>query len=113
MDIATALNAFSALSHPVRHGCFRQLVEAYPKSLAAGEIGAALGVKPSTLSPHLGVLERAGLAKSVKDGTRVLFTLVPDQVNALVNHLVEDCCSGRPDVCGVSLTNTCEPEATA
>ena len=40
----------STLGHGPRLDIFRLLMRRYPDAVAAGEIGAALGVKPSTLS---------------------------------------------------------------
>ena len=55
------VSQFTTLGHPQRLAVFRLLMRHYPEPIAAGDIGAALGIKPSTLSVYLGALRRAGL----------------------------------------------------
>ena len=69
--------------------------------MAAGEIAAELGVGASTLSAHLAQLERAGLIKSRRDSRRIIYSVDRDGTQGLVSFLVDDCCGGRPELCGI------------
>ncbi|HEX9859051.1 MAG TPA: helix-turn-helix domain-containing protein, partial [Paracoccaceae bacterium] len=53
--------ALAALGHDARLAIFRLLVKAGPDGLIVGEIGAHLGLAPSTLAHHLAGLVAAGL----------------------------------------------------
>ena len=102
MTDADAIHVFGSLAHTVRYRVFRLLVAVSPSRLAAGDIADQLGLRPSTLSSHLSQLERAGIITAERDGVRLLYGLEPARVRGLIAHLVDDCCDGRPDLCGLS-----------
>ncbi|WP_241237209.1 ArsR/SmtB family transcription factor [Brachybacterium saurashtrense] len=52
-----------------------------------GEIADELGLSQQTTSHHLGVLRRAGLAASSRDGTRHLFVVDTDGLAAVRSYL--------------------------
>ncbi|MGA8992224.1 MAG: helix-turn-helix domain-containing protein, partial [Rhodoplanes sp.] len=52
MEKTAAVAALAALAQDNRLDVFRLLVQAGPQGLPAGEIAAALGVPPNTLSFH-------------------------------------------------------------
>src|SRR6266851_3120263 len=58
-----ALAALAALGQPTRLEIFRLLIRHEPAGLAAGTIAAAIGCPQNTLSSHLGILARSGLAR--------------------------------------------------
>ena len=91
-DVITQL---SALAHPQRLAVFRLLMRRYPDRVAAGEIGAAVGARPSTLSAYLADLEEAGLIDHDRRGTSLRYRAVLPQVQGLVDHLLADCCRAR------------------
>src|SRR3546814_1781505 len=62
-----AVEALGGLSHDTRLSVFRMLVKAGPEGLIAGAIAQAANVPPSTMSHHLGILERAGLVESERE----------------------------------------------
>ena len=99
MNSKQALDALAALAHGTRLVVFRLLVERGPIGLPAGQIAARLDVRPSTLSPHLGQLERAGLATSWRDQRRILYAIDVEGTRRLQNFLTEDCCGGHPELC--------------
>lgn len=99
MEDFEALEALAALSHPTRLNVFRVLVAAGDEGLAAGAIARRLGVRPSTLSPHLGILVRAGLAGSVREGRTIRYTSGLGGMHGLIAFLMSDCCGGRPEIC--------------
>ena len=90
---------FATLGHPHRLALFRLLMRHYPTPMAAGEIGAALGVKPSTLSVYLTALRQAGLIAQERAGTSLLYRVDMSGAEGLVGYLFEDCCRARPAMC--------------
>ncbi len=97
MDEAQALNALYALANPQRLALLRLLM-ARAEGLAAGEIGAALGLSASRLSFHLAALEGAGLIGSVRAGRQVRYAADRRAMGLLIHHLLSDCCAGDPQV---------------
>jgi DNA-binding transcriptional ArsR family regulator len=100
MNTSDALQALAALSNATRLDVFRLLVARGAIGLPAGQIAQQLGVAPSTLSPHLAQLERAGLATSWRDERRIFYAVNVAGMRALLAFLTEDCCGGHPELCG-------------
>jgi DNA-binding transcriptional ArsR family regulator len=100
MKTPDALQALAALSHATRLEVFRLLVAQGAIGLPAGQIAERLEVAPSTLSPHLAQLERAGLATSWRDERRIFYAVNVEGMRALLAFLTEDCCGGHPEICG-------------
>ena len=100
MKTPDALQALAALSHATRLEVFRLLVREGAIGLPAGQIAERLEVAPSTLSPHLAQLERAGLATSSRDERRIIYAVNIEGMRALLTYLTEDCCGGHPEICG-------------
>ncbi|MCP8896483.1 metalloregulator ArsR/SmtB family transcription factor [Shinella daejeonensis] len=112
MDDDSAVAALSALAHGDRLAAFRLLVRAGPDGLPSGEIAEALSIPPTRMSFHLSALERAGLLRSWRDGRRILYSASYDNMRGLLVFLTDDCCSGKPEICGDlgQLALQCEPE---
>ena len=55
------------------------------------------------MSAHLAQLERAGLLRSWREQRRILYAVETEGIRQLVLFLTEDCCGGRPELCGYSL----------
>lgn len=89
----------SALSHPKRLDLFRLLMRRYPDAVPAGEIAAALELKPNTASTYLNALRQAGLIGQARAGTSLHYTIQMDAVRGLFGTLLTDCCRNRPDLC--------------
>lgn len=94
------LNAFGALSHPLRLGLFRRLMTAGPSGLPAGDLAREFEVPASTLSGHLAQLVRGGLLRSTRQRQSILYAVDIEGTRRLIAYLTEDCCGGRPDLCG-------------
>ncbi len=92
-------DALTALGHPGRLAVFRLLARRAPHGVRPAEIIGALGLKPSTLSVHLAVLDRAGLIAARRDGRSIYYAIALGEVGRLVDFLVNDCCRGRPELC--------------
>jgi DNA-binding transcriptional ArsR family regulator len=107
MDESQALGSFAALSQETRLRIVRQLVRAGEAGMPAGDIAAAMHVSPSNMSFHLKELERAGLIASRREARSIIYTAAYDSLGALIRFLMEDCCSGRPEICAPVLAAPC------
>jgi len=113
MDTSAAIGMLGALAQPTRLEAFRRLVAALPGDLAAGAVAEACGVPHNTMSTHLGVLSRAGLATPAREGRSIRYRADIAGVRSLIGYLTRDCCAGRPEVCGDALArdiNNAAPE---
>ena len=99
MESKTALAQLSALAQENRLALFRLLIKAGPDGLPAGEIAAALGVPPNTLSAQLTLLSNAGLIEGTRQGRSIIYTAQYDAISGLIVFLMEDCCQGRSEIC--------------
>ncbi|MFP4451408.1 MAG: helix-turn-helix domain-containing protein [Rhodosalinus sp.] len=95
-SLATRL---ATLGHPQRLAVFRLLVRRYPDHVPAGDLAAALGLKPSTLSSYLSALRQAGLVRQDRVGTSLRYAADMEGMRATLDALFLDCCRGRPDLC--------------
>lgn len=77
---------FEALADPNRRAILRLLRQG---SLTAGEVAAAFELTRPTLSHHFKVLESAGLVRSEKRGTHVVYTLQSNVLEDLASELLE------------------------
>ncbi|HKL45485.1 MAG TPA: helix-turn-helix domain-containing protein [Roseovarius sp.] len=98
MEIITA-DQLATLGHPQRLAIFRMLMRRYPDRVPAGEIAAALAIKPSTLSAYLSNLLDSGLLTQTRSGTSLRYTIHVNRVQTMLDFLLLDCCRGRPDMC--------------
>jgi Predicted transcriptional regulators len=104
MEMNDAISALAALAQQTRLEVFRMLVQAGPSGLMAGEIAAAMETPASTMSHHLGGLERAGLIRSAHKGRSIIYSADYEAIRRLLAFLTDDCCGGRPEVCGTGLS---------
>jgi DNA-binding transcriptional ArsR family regulator len=100
MESKTALKRLSALAQEGRLEVFRLLVRAGLDGIAAGDIARAVSVPANTLSAQLTILANAGLVRSRRDGRSIIYAADYEGMSGLLVYLMEDCCQGRPEVCG-------------
>lgn len=100
----SAIDTFSALSHPTRLAVFRLLVRSMPNSIPALIIAEKLDAKPSTLSSHLAILKRVGLLTSARNQREIRYSANLTAINDVVGFLLSDCCGGRISHCQDILT---------
>jgi ArsR family transcriptional regulator, arsenate/arsenite/antimonite-responsive transcriptional repressor len=100
METENAIEAFNALAQETRLSVFRLLVTAGSDGLPAGAIAKQLSAAPSTLSHHLSLLERAGLLRSWRVQRQIFYATDYEGVRQVLSFLMEDCCNGRPEICG-------------
>ena len=113
MDEQHAVNALSALAQTRRLQVFTLLVRNGPAGLAAGDIAQKLAIPHNTLSTHLAILTRARLLDSTRFGRSIVYRIDPEGIQQLLNHLIQDCCNGKPELCGPLLLSPSARRRTA
>lgn len=113
MEPNIAAETLGALAQETRLEIFRLLVREGPDGIPAGVIAERLSVPAPTLSFHLAHLSRAGLAVSRREGRSILYAANYSGMNALLTYLTQDCCQGRPEICGGVVAQTCGPAKCA
>ena len=96
MEKSDALAALAALAQDHRLETYRLLVQAGPEGMPAGEVAAAIGLPPNTLTFHFDRLRQAGLVTVRRDGRSMIYAAQFEKMNALVSFLTENCCGGAP-----------------
>lgn len=111
MESNDIILGFAALSQETRLEAFRLLVRHEPEGLPAGEIARQLGVPHNTMSTHLSVLARAGLAVSQRQSRSIIYRANLEHMKEILQFLVSDCCAGHPEICEPLLTSLgeCSP----
>lgn len=107
MDERQALAALGALSQETRLRILRHLVIAGPDGVAAGAIAEHVEVSASNVSFHLKELEHAGLVSVRRDSRSMVYSAAYDALTGLIRFLMEDCCSGRPEICVPAFASAC------
>jgi ArsR family transcriptional regulator, arsenate/arsenite/antimonite-responsive transcriptional repressor / arsenate reductase (thioredoxin) len=86
---------------------FRLLVREGPSGLPAGEIADRVVIPASTLSRHLAQLEQAQLLRSWRVKRQIYYAVDIEGTRRLVAFLTEECCQGRPEMCGYGSAEKC------
>jgi ArsR family transcriptional regulator len=116
MDETRIVTSLAALAHEHRLRIFRLLVRRGPSGMPAGEIAEKVGIGPTNMSFHLKELDRAGLLRATRDGRYIRYAIDVEGMRKLLTYLTEDCCEGRPELCGeafVSASKLCRPKKRA
>jgi DNA-binding transcriptional ArsR family regulator len=85
------------------------IVELWKRETPRNACSAA--ATPSSLSFHLGLLERAGLIRSRRESRHVIYAPDIEGTRRLLSYLTDDCCEGRPELCGGLAGAIAESEA--
>ncbi|MGZ5843096.1 MAG: ArsR/SmtB family transcription factor [Xanthobacteraceae bacterium] len=96
-----AISALAALAQPTRLAIFRLLIKHEPIGITAGVIADTIGAPHNTLSSHLAILVRAGLLRSARDGRTIIYRADVNGMQSLISFLIDDCCNGHPELCGL------------
>jgi len=107
MEEYQAIRALAALAHESRLRVFRLLAKKGPEGVPAGKIAEQLELPAATLSFHLKELLNADLVTDRREGRSVFYSVNACNIKCFVAFLLEDCCGGRPELCGPS----CPPVA--
>lgn len=105
MDERQALAAFGALAQETRLRLLRLLVAAGREGLAAGVLAERAEVSASNVSFHLKELDRAGLVSTRRESRSIIYSARIEALSGLIRFLMEDCCSGRPEICAPALAH--------
>jgi ArsR family transcriptional regulator len=100
MESQNVVKRLFALAQESRLAVFRLLIRAGREGVAAGQIARALEITPNTLSAHLSILANADLVTSRRVSRSIIYAANYDRMSELLLYLMEDCCQGRPEVCG-------------
>lgn len=112
MDANDTIGALAALAQPTRLEAFRRLAAAEPAGIAAGDLARRLDVPQNTMSAHLAVLARAGLATSDRQGRSIVYRADLPALRRVLLFLLQDCCDGKPEICApliAELSPCCAP----
>src|SRR5512144_1128010 len=107
MEKRHAVEAFAALAQEHRLAVFRLLVREGPNGLPAGEIADRVAIPSSTLSRHLAPLEQAQLLRSWRVKRQIFYAVDFEGTRRLLAFLTEECCQGRPEICGYGSAESC------
>ncbi len=99
MKNSHAIAALAALAQATRLDTFRLLVKSEPGGVAAGELARLVGVPQNTMSAHLSILSRAGLALGERQSRTIIYRANIKRFQELMLFMMRDCCGGRPEVC--------------
>ena len=113
MNERQSVAAFGALAQETRLRILRMLVQAGPEGMAAGAVALRADVSPSNVSFHLKELERAGLCAARRVSRSIIYSAEFDAISALIRFLMQDCCDGRPEICGpvIDAATCCPPRS--
>ncbi|RBP05058.1 ArsR family transcriptional regulator [Roseiarcus fermentans] len=105
--IARYADMLAALGAEPRLRIVRLLLAAHPEGLVVGEIGAELGIPPSTLSHHLDKLKNEGLVSARREGTYLCHTANTKALQELVGFLFAECCTRNKAIRPEAITCAC------
>lgn len=83
----------AALGTEARLRIIRLLLAAHPNGLVVGEIGAELGIPPSTLSHHLDKLKNEGLVAVRRESTFLRYSACTEALEEILSFLFAECCT--------------------
>jgi ArsR family transcriptional regulator len=99
----------AALSQPTRLKVFRLLVRHESDGLAAGEVARQLDIPQNTMSAHLAVLTRAGLAMGERHSRSIIYRADLNRLRELTLYLIKDCCGGNAELCAPLIAELSAP----
>jgi DNA-binding transcriptional ArsR family regulator len=92
-ETARYADMLGALGAEPRLRIVRLLLAAHPEGLVVGEIGAELGIPPSTLSHHLDKLKNEDLVSVRRESTFLRYTANTQTLQEVVGFLFAECCT--------------------
>ena len=106
-EIARCADMLAALGAEARLRIVRLLLAAHPEGLVVGEIGAELGIPPSTLSHHLDKLKNEGLVSVRRESTFLRCTANTAALQEIVGFLFAECCTRNRAIQPEAITCGC------
>lgn len=107
MESKFAVKALGALAQETRLAIFQQLVEAGPRGVSVGEIGASVGAAAATLSFHLKEMTHAGLIEPRQEGRYIYYSANYAHMNELLAFLTRNCCARGDSACASGKSSDC------
>lgn len=107
MNKELAIGLFESLSSGVRLDVFRLLVKHAPDGMVAGDIATTLALPPTNLSFHLKAMVYAGLVSVTQEGRFQRYRANLSVMQALIDFMTAECCSGQPDCCFDTSASSC------
>ncbi|MCW2284926.1 DNA-binding transcriptional ArsR family regulator [Rhodoblastus acidophilus] len=92
-QVARYADMLAALGTEARLRIIRLLLAAHPNGLVVGEIGAELGIPPSTLSHHLDKLKNEGLVAVRRESTFLRYSARTEALEEILSFLFAECCT--------------------
>ncbi len=92
-ELAHFADMLAALGTEPRLRIVRLLLSAHPEGLVVGEIGAELGIPPSTLSHHLEKLKNEGLVLMRRESTFLRYSANTKVLQEILAVLFAECCT--------------------
>src|ERR1051325_7559961 len=80
---------FKAIADPTRRQILQMLKD---EDLAAGEIASSFEMAAPSVSKHLSILKNAGLITERRDGNRIIYSLVPEQLAGCLSEFITSVC---------------------
>jgi ArsR family transcriptional regulator len=115
METIEVVGALSALAQTTRMETFRLLVSREPDGVSAGELARLMAVPQNTMSTHLAILARAGLAFGERHSRTIIYRANLERFREIAWFLFNDCCGGRADLCApliAHLAPCCPPKVS-
>ena len=78
--------------------------------MSAGKIADEVQLPAATLSFHLKELLNAALITDRREGRSVIYSVNAGNTKCLLGFLLEDCCGGRPELCGPACRTVATPK---
>jgi len=106
-ETARYADMLGALGAEPRLRIVRLLLAAHPEGLVVGEIGAELGIPPSTLSHHLDKLKNEDLVSVRRESTFLRYTANTQTLQEVVGFLFAECCTRNKAIRPEAITCAC------
>jgi len=92
-ELVRYADMLAALGTETRLRIVRLLLSAHPQGMVVGEIGAELGIAPSTLSHHLDKLKNEDLVQVRRESTFLRYTANTKALREVLAFLYAECCT--------------------
>src|ERR1039458_1994340 len=103
-ELVRYADMLAALGTETRLRIVRLLLSAHPEGMVVGEIGAELGIAPSTLSHHLEKLKNEGLVLMRRESTFLRYTANTKALQEILAFLFAECCTRNKAINPESIT---------
>jgi ArsR family transcriptional regulator len=103
-ELVRYADMLAALGTETRLRIVRLLLSAHPQGMVVGEIGAELGIAPSTLSHHLDKLKNEDLVQVRRESTFLRYTANTKVLREVLAFLYAECCTRNKAISPEAIT---------